>query len=422
VTLTTIHGAKGLEWEHVFLVNVAPKAFPLEMNDSRGKVAELDASGALAIKLAVDGRPTLRWYITQYAHDAAGIFIARPRSLDEEYRLFYVAVTRARDRLTITGRLDANSNESRCLSAVKAWIATIGSDPAAHALANTAANAEPRGTLGPLPGFDAEAARQLETRLARLSLPFEAGAVRQGALSFSAMDLHDRCPRRARYQYVLGLPDLSEDGTPAWTMEGNSDHEARDPRRFGKIVHKILELDALARIGGLPRDFDAFVADAVEEEGGTESEGRDAALAARAATAALVDLTPVDAERRFDLTINGVALGGYIDLLARDAEGRLVVIDYKTGRTSSDHYSLQFALYAQAIRESDGMVPQTMLLRISDGTAQMDAVEPASGTELLAAIAAASEMTDDSPKPGSDCRYCPYAHDVCRDAAVTLAY
>ena len=59
LTLTTVHSAKGLEWPRVHLIHAVDGAFPSDM-------ALIDADG-----------------------------------LDEEHRLFYVAVTRARDALTI---------------------------------------------------------------------------------------------------------------------------------------------------------------------------------------------------------------------------------------------------------------------------------------------------------------------------------
>jgi DNA helicase-2/ATP-dependent DNA helicase PcrA len=57
VAIMTIHGAKGLEWDHVFVANVVSGSFPLVNNDNREKVAQFDAkSGALALKHAARSR------------------------------------------------------------------------------------------------------------------------------------------------------------------------------------------------------------------------------------------------------------------------------------------------------------------------------------------------------------------------------
>jgi ATP-dependent DNA helicase Rep len=71
VTLTTVHGAKGLEWRHVFLIGLEEGLMP--------HARTLDER---ATDMTPDG-------------DAAV-------SLEEERRLFYVAVTRARDRLHLS--------------------------------------------------------------------------------------------------------------------------------------------------------------------------------------------------------------------------------------------------------------------------------------------------------------------------------
>ena len=71
VTLTTVHGAKGLEWRYVFLIGLEEGLMP--------HARTLDER---ATDITPDG-------------DAAV-------SLEEERRLFYVAVTRARDRLWLS--------------------------------------------------------------------------------------------------------------------------------------------------------------------------------------------------------------------------------------------------------------------------------------------------------------------------------
>jgi DNA helicase-2/ATP-dependent DNA helicase PcrA len=67
LTLTTIHGAKGLEWKVVILISVNPGDFP----------------NGLAIK---------------------------EQKLDEEERLFYVAITRAKNELYILKQLTGTTN------------------------------------------------------------------------------------------------------------------------------------------------------------------------------------------------------------------------------------------------------------------------------------------------------------------------
>ena len=66
VVLATLHAAKGLEWERVFLVGASDNYLPLQ----------LGANSSLAGKLESD--------------------------IEEERRLFYVGITRARSNIQIS--------------------------------------------------------------------------------------------------------------------------------------------------------------------------------------------------------------------------------------------------------------------------------------------------------------------------------
>jgi ATP-dependent exoDNAse (exonuclease V) beta subunit len=382
-----------------------------------------EAQETFALKHAIDGRPTLRWYMLTNAHDGNGIVSSERGSTDyaEEFRLLYVALTRARDAVYVSGRRVHNRRRSQCADAVSSWLTGCGYDLEQH-------------RLPPHPAADVTAAEAnidavmieeaLAARLARIEMADRAHPQRLGALSYSAMELQERCPRRARYHYVLGLPDLTDEAPTLRDAGATSDlieaPEPRDPARYGRIVHRVLEYDMQARLAGSDRDLAQFTADAVAEEEGTEEEESAALGAAKSASPLLERFSPVDVERRFTITIDGVTLGGYIDLLARDEKGRLVVVDYKTGRTPAEHYALQFALYAAAVTEEFGEVPRVLLLRIGDETATEEAPEPATEAALRAAIATANTMESDEPRPGTGCTFCPYAHDVCRAAPAAL--
>jgi ATP-dependent exoDNAse (exonuclease V) beta subunit len=415
VTIMTIHRSKGLEWPFVFVANCSHGAFPANggVNDV---VAMYDETQRVfALKHGSDGRATLRWYMTRSPHDERGVVAeTTSKNSNEEFRLLYVALTRARNAVYVSGRIDARGTESKCATAVREWITAAGGDPEAHrfSAAGVAAHASPAAAAAA-----GTAEQTLFGRLARIDALRALRPERRGALSYSAMELQERCPRRARYHYVFGLPDLADDASAVSLGEEESvSREVRDPARFGRIVHKALEDDARARIAATPRDLDRFVADAVEAEEGTEDEARSAAIAVRAAAVLLERYDPIDAERPFTVTIDGVVLGGYIDLLARDADGRLVIVDYKTGLTPSEHYALQFGLYAAAVRHEYGEEPVCVLLRISGADVHAEALAPASDAVLRTAIAASRAMESDEARPGPGCRLCPYAHDVCRDA------
>ncbi len=422
IALMTVHAAKGLEWDHVFVANVSPLSFPLSGPATRDVVVKLDESRhALAFASSTDGRTPLRWHLATNEVNAVGHVSPQPRDNREEHRLFYVALTRARNSVYVTGRLFGNGvTPSACLTAVRSWLADQGADPLATQLVvdENAAWIQERvpAAIAELQDIGGILLR-LEAQLARATAAPPL-ANRRGPLSYSAIALHDACPRRARYHYVLGIPDLSEEAS-AIPLEGDHrEPSRREPARFGRIVHSVLESVALARIAGHELAVDRYLDAAMEDEEcfADATLRSDARRASQIAMLALSDLTPLAAEQRFDIQIDGVALSGYIDLLARDAKGRLTVVDYKTGYTPTDQYAMQFALYREAVGRHHQEAVATLLLRIGAHHARLEAVAPASASDLSAAVASAQAMDSDEPRPGDQCRTCPYALIICDSA------
>lgn len=435
IAIMTIHGAKGLEWDHVFVADIGSRSFPLSNNDQRENVAQIDASsGALALKHGVDKRATLRWYLTQHAHDDAGtVAKGPPATKDEEYRLLYVALTRARDAVYVTGRRTGASRISACFSAVRDWATGRSGSADLHGFAAAGFGEPPRASLhdpaavahsasDPVTAHGSIAERSrieraLTARKQRRVNALAQHVERRGSLSYTAMELHDRCPRRARYHYVLGLPDLSDQAAVLEVETDNEPRENRDPARYGRVIHRVLELLARARIAGVSREPDAALREACDEEAwATTVEERAVARAAVTAAAhCLTVLEPIAAEREFAVDIDGVRLAGFIDLIGRDPDGTIVIVDYKTGRTAAQHYALQFALYRRAVLPEFPFAA-SRLLRIGTQGATFESVTPATAQDLREAVARSRTMDSDEPRPGPGCAYCPYAHDVCSAA------
>lgn len=419
VAIMTIHGAKGLEWPYVFVANVSASTFPLITNDGRETVVQIDErTGAIAFKTGVDGRPNLRWYTSRHNHDENGIVVTDAKTdRSEEFRLLYVALTRARDAVYVTGRLIKNRKPSPCFEAVAAWANEVsgGSDP--HRILT---DEVPTTTVAAQVLPDSSAIKEtLFSRITRVMAPPSLDAQRRGSLSYTAMELQERCPRRARYHYVLGLPELSDEAAWSELTHDGDDSEPRDPARYGRIIHKALELLTKAQMNSQHIEIATALSEAVSAEDWdpTIAELTAATEAVANAHALLAELTPLDAERQFEVSIDGTRMGGYIDLLASDARGKPVIVDYKTGRTDARHYALQFALYKYASKD-EHPAASCRVLRIGNSTVAFEDVEPATEAELRSAIADASTMDSDEPRPGEQCQYCPYAYDVC-DAAPT---
>lgn len=106
VQLLTIHGSKGLEWDAVAVVRLVTDELPSLPRDTKGWLG----FGILPSEFRGDSAwlPVFGWRGAETQQDlkaAIDAFIAanRARQLDEDRRLAYVAFTRARDHLLLSG-------------------------------------------------------------------------------------------------------------------------------------------------------------------------------------------------------------------------------------------------------------------------------------------------------------------------------
>lgn len=99
VKLLTVHRAKGLEWDAVFLVGVTEQKFPT----NRGRSSWLTVPYVMPVALRGDARdlPQLAGHTPDDI--AARAKAAKEHEALEELRLGYVAWTRARHQLTVSG-------------------------------------------------------------------------------------------------------------------------------------------------------------------------------------------------------------------------------------------------------------------------------------------------------------------------------
>ncbi len=110
VKLLTVHRAKGLEWDAVFLVGVADKRFPTD----RTRTKWTAGPGVLPYPLRGDAADLPAWP----GLDAAGLKVfteqSKAHERQEELRLAYVAFTRARSLLSVSSWLWTTSRKDAC--------------------------------------------------------------------------------------------------------------------------------------------------------------------------------------------------------------------------------------------------------------------------------------------------------------------
>ena len=286
----------------------------------------------------------------------------------EERRLFYVAMTRARERLILSGaaKLDAWDAERSPMGWIAPAVEGAGvvargvvaddGEPASVARDAAADDGEPASVApvpaAPTPVLDHDGdLGSISTRSPWTPWPRRPDP-RCRALSYSSLGDYERCGYRFYAERVLGLPPLPEPPAPR-----PSALESLSGIERGTLVHALLE-----RL-----DFRRPVAP-------TEARSREAQRAPSAAEAkqigALIErfagseicgrlsaATDVRREERFAFLLDEqVLVNGVLDVIAREPGGAMLVVDYKTDRLEGadprelleSHYATQRLVYALA--------------------------------------------------------------------------
>ena len=332
VRLMTIHRAKGLEFDVVCVADLGrgPRW--------RADLIRVGADGRFGLRLSEPGtgkrESALEYRVLGEERQAA--------ESDEERRLFYVAMTRARERLILSGaaKLDAwpDLDGPGGGGGPIAWIgpAVAGLDGVSVTFV---APEDLEAVAPPTPGPGRET-REYDGFLGQPPgepSPPDAPGPPVTALSYSSLAAYHRCGYRFYAERVLGL--LARPGTGGGAGAEVSPGALSALER-GTLVHALLERLDFRRPGVVT---EAAIAAAAARVGLTVAPGgADAAqiieLVQRFAEGDLCRrlgrATGVRREERFRflLTDVGVLIGGVFDVIAREAGGRTLVVDYKTDR------------------------------------------------------------------------------------------
>ncbi|MCC8479246.1 ATP-dependent helicase [Streptomyces globisporus] len=435
VRLMTAHRSKGLEWRLVVVAGVQEGVWP----DLRRRGSLLEADRI--------GRDGLAEPLTPGA------------LLAEERRLFYVAATRARERLIVTAvkaPADDGDQPSRFLTELGVEPRDVTGRPR-RPLAVAALVAELRATTVDPAASDAlrEAAAHRLARLAALTddegqpLVPAAHPYRWWGLeepTRSAVPLRDR--DQALSLSPSALDQLANTCTLQWFLgrEVKADAPATAAQGFGNVVHVLADEVASGRT---PADLDVLMERldsvwnglAFDAPWKSEQE-KDQARAAleRFLHWHVLDRggrTPTASEHDFDVTLEAgeyaVRIRGSMDRVEKDAEGRAYVVDFKTGKgaPTKDEVAAhpQLAVYQLAVREGavdevfDGGRPEpggAELVQLrqpapkkegGEAFPKVQAQEPLAGewvSDLLAT--AAGKVLDErfTPTTGTHCSHCAF--------------
>jgi ATP-dependent exoDNAse (exonuclease V) beta subunit len=356
VRLLTIHAAKGLEFRVVIVADAGRDRQP-----SSGEEILCLPDGRFGFKVAdpVTGqrRGAFDYEDVRRAEEAA--------EEAERRRLYYVAMTRAMDRLIVSGSFEpGRAADARTpigwvldrlggvdLSKVEGDTLDLERGEARLLLkVNRYAPGPPRAepATGEVPAqltlFPVDESRHVEAglRLPPLATIPEPSIHDPRRLSFSALATFDQCSYKYYARYVVGMRE--RDGGAGLGAIG-----------VGSAVHEVLEgLDLAAPAAPSQDDLAARLTDASADEIARIASFVDAYCGSELA-ARLASLDELTAEQPFAFEHDGVVLHGFLDVF-RLVDGRALVVDYKTNALDGAEpvalvdaeYRLQRLVYALA--------------------------------------------------------------------------
>ena len=376
VKVATIHSAKGLEFKYVFVVSMVDDRFP-----SRNQGDRLPIPDGLVKDKNVEGG----------SH------------LEEERRLFYVAMTRAKVGLYLTGFKDAGGirkkKPSRFLA--EAGVQTV--------LEETAGGVT-----------------ELDKAVIRLDEPEPAKTfyILPDKFSFSQLEAYDNCPLQYKFAHILKIPA-----------------EDKPNLVFGRVIHAILKdflapltVSAVAQTDlfgekvespdqlAKERLWDIF--DRHWTDIGYQSQEQAGEFKAAARSMLLKLLSHIEEngrpqiqalERPFSFKVGEYWLKGSIDRIDLKPDGSLMILDYKTGQPKSKleyRQKRQLLIYQLALAELTGQKISSLgfyylesgeLLEFTAKESDLAKVE----NEIAETIKAITSL-DFTATPSELCKYCDF--------------
>jgi ATP-dependent exoDNAse (exonuclease V) beta subunit len=444
IRLLTIHGAKGLEFKVVIVADAGRDIGGPRGGDEIVALSDGRFGFRMVHPTRGDRQPVFDFEEVREAE--------RAQEREERLRLYYVAMTRAIDRLIVSGAVDLERSADRetpigwVLGRLEAndAVAAAGAEPfeVDRGEARFVVSVErfaPRSDAPPDPAREGESAGEqlalfgqlppvgvtagLElVPIAQLSDP-PLHEVRR--LSYSALALFERCSYRYFAERVAGLTSAPPRPRP----DGEAVARGLMATEVGDAVHRLLEhvpLDepappARAELEGTVRAWYPQVTDDNLER---VAELVDAycrsELASRLAT-----LPGAQVERPFTFVHDGVLLHGRLDVLWRSGSEALVV-DYKSNvldglepsAVVEDDYRLQRLVYALACLRDGAERVEVVYQFLEQPAALVSATFTTEDivtleAELSAAIARI-RVGDFRPRPSEfACSGCPALDVVC---------
>jgi len=370
VTISTVHGAKGLEWPLVFLPSLSDDRFPARhRSDSLPLPSDISAS------------------------------IDKDTHLQEERRLFYVALTRAKKQVALScaKRYDNNVRDKKISRFV---IETLGNN------VKLGSELRQQSALEKLSLFDTSLRAPTQPRSTHKK--FE-------RLNPHQIDDYLTCPKKFEYVHVLKVPITNN-----WqVVYGNIFHGVIGNYFANKLEGKDLSLDDLKAHYAKLWKSDGF------ETHEQEAEKRRAGLLAienffNAQQKSTEKILSV--EEQFEFGLEGVRISGRFDSIFSNGSEKSIV-DFKTSDIKEEEKgiervkkSTQMQVYALAGLDKDGVVPETALYFVESGVVSKHIFKEKEIEKIKSKVIKAFEGINgqkyDATPGVNQCHWCAFK-DIC---------
>jgi DNA helicase-2/ATP-dependent DNA helicase PcrA len=377
VHVLTVHKAKGLEWPIVFMVDCAQNRFP---STRRSDPLEMPPG------LIKDLLPT-------------GDFHEQ-----EERRLFYVGMTRTKERLYLTSAEDMGGKRKWKVSQFVLEALDLPKDAARPFRAQ------------PIEELRRQAPAPELAGLGLAPIPDDEPLM----VSHRQVDDYQTCPLKYQFIHILRIPLRQHHSVV-----------------YGNALHKAVEFYLRRRAAGNYTSLEALLLafdNAWRNEGFLTREHEEQRK--RAGIAALTRFyheeeasgqKPTDVEREFGFNLGLDRVRGRFDRVD-DAPDGLVIVDYKSSDVTEPKRadqrakdSLQLKIYALAQCEMTGHLPARVELRFLEsgltGRHKPSPEDLVAAREAIAEAARGIRRREFEATPGYQaCRYCPY-NQICPSTA-----
>ncbi len=365
INLMTVHASKGLEFPIVFMVNLVSDRFP-----TRNRGDEIEVPDDLIKETLPTG----------------------DEHIQEERRLFYVGMTRAKKYLYLTSAKNYGGKRDKTPSGFLSETGIKGEEIPPENITTK----KLQGSLfGVETSFRDSAAQKIENLIPT-------------TLSYSQVEKFKVCPLQYKYAYILRIPT-----PPNHALSfGDTIHRTLRDFHYNKMFNNKVGLKELYSIYEKNWQPIGYLS---EEHRKLRFESGKKLLEEYFKKHAEEKVKHLGLEKTFNLSFAGTKFTGKIDRIDELTGGGVEIVDYKTG-SSKDQKVVdnddQVTIYAIAAKRALGLDPKMLSLYFVEAGKKISTTR--TEAQLKKTEEEVSEVVDEMKKgkfeatPGVHCTYCDY--------------